>query len=247
MLQKNINGAGGIETKDTPEIYLKYKNSKSNVCIRMCNIVELECECIVNAAKPNLSSGGGVDGAIHKAAEKELKNACKDELKKLALGKLATGDAVSTDSFELKNKYKKTINYIIHTVGPNLNGREEKGVTQKDEQDLKNCYANSLDLAKDSNIHSIDFPAISTFNYKFPTDLAAKLSFAAVKKCLEENNEYKIEIVFSCFDKATHIAYKNAINDKNFFNSLNFEKYEPKSENNNNVHLSAGNASSNNN
>ena len=176
-----------------------------------------------------------------------MKKACKDELKKLNLSQLATGKAVSTDSFELKNKYKKTINYIIHTVGPNLNGCEEKGVTQKDKQDLKNCYANSLDLAKEKNIHSIAFPAISTFNYKFPTDLAAKLSFAAVKEWLEKNNEYKIEIVFSFFDKSTYIAYKNTINDKNFFNSLNFEKYEPKSENNNNVHLSAGNASLNNN
>lgn len=247
MLQKNINGAGGIETKDTPEIYLKYKNFKSNVCIKMCDIVELDCECIVNAAKPNLRGGGGVDGAIHDAAGKELKNACKDELKKLNLGQLATGEAVSTYSFELKNKYKKTIKYIIHTVGPNLNGREEKGVTKKDKQDLKNCYANSLDLAKDKNIHSIAFPAISTFNYKFPTDSAAKLSFVAVKEWLEKNNEYKIEIVFSCFDKATYIAYKNAIDNENFFNSLNFEKYEPKSENNSNVHLLAGNASLSNN
>ena len=207
----------------------------------------MDVKCICNAAKPSFSGGGGIDGAIHKAAEKELKNACKDELKKLALGKLAAGDAVSTDSFELKNKYKKTIKYIIHTVGPNLIGREEKVVTQKDEQDLKNCYTNSLDLAKDKNIHSIAFPAISTFNYKFPTDSATELSFAAVKEWLEKNNEYKIEIVFSCFDKATYIAYKNAINNENFFNSLNFEKYEPKSENNSNVHLSAGNASLNNN
>ena len=246
--KKNINGVGGVETKDTPKIYLKYKKSESNVCIRMCNIVELECECIVNAAKPDLSGGGGVDGAIHDAAGKKLlKKACKDELEKLKLGQLATGKAVSTDSFELKNKYKKTINYIIHTVGPNLNGREGKGATQKDEQDLKNCYANSLDLAKVKNIHSIAFPAISTFNYKFPTDLAAKLSFVAVKEWLEKNNKYKIEIVFSCFDESTYIAYKNAISNESFFNSLNFEKQESKSENNNNVHLSAGNASLNNN
>jgi O-acetyl-ADP-ribose deacetylase (regulator of RNase III) len=155
--------------------------------------VKLDVKCICNAAKPSFSGGSGVDGAIHDAAGKELKNACKDELKKINLGKLATGDAVSTDSFELKNKYKKTIKYIIHTVGPNLNGREEKGVTQKDEQDLKNCYANSLDLAKDKNIHSIDFPAISTFNYKFPTDLAARLSLKAVNEWLNKNNEYKIK------------------------------------------------------
>ena len=69
----------------------------------------------------------------------------------------------------------------------------------------------------------------------------------AVKEWLEKNNKYKIEIVFSCFDESTYIAYKNAISNESFFNSLNFEKQESKSENNNNVHLSAGNASLNNN
>ena len=68
--KKNINGVGGVETKDTPEIYLKYKNSKSNVRIKMCDIVELDCECIVNAAKPNLSGGSGVEALSTKLQKK---------------------------------------------------------------------------------------------------------------------------------------------------------------------------------
>ena len=71
-------------------------------------------------------------------------------------------------------------------------------------------------MAKNNDIHSITFPAISTSIYKFPKDLAAMLSLEAVNEWLNENNEYKIKIVFSCFDKATYSAYKNVIDDKFF-------------------------------
>ena len=181
----------------------------------MGNIVELDCECIVNAAKPDLSGGGAVDGAIHKAAgEKGLKEASKNALSLQHHGKkvLATGEVIITDSLGLRSINKKTIKSIIHTVGPNVKGRVKN---IEDENSLENCYINSLNLAKQKNIHSIAFPAISTYNYGFSQDLAAKLSYEAVTKWLNDNKDYEITVIFCCYEHGTYNEYKKVIdNDK---------------------------------
>ena len=110
-----------IKNEGTPPIYLKYVGDGiregSSIEIKMCNIVELDCECIVNAARPDLSGGGGVDGAIHCAAGWEkLVNASKNALKLNNLNKISAGKVMLTSSCDLINKHKKTIKFIIHTV-----------------------------------------------------------------------------------------------------------------------------------
>ena len=223
----------GEKTKDTPDIFLENKDiTKGKIKIEVGDIVKLKCECIVNAAKPDLSGGGAVDGAIHNAAgKKQLIAASQQALKGQHPGKevLATGEVVITDSLALKTKNEKTIKYIIHTAGPNVKGREKK---IGDEYSRKNCYINSLDLAKQNNIHSIAFPAISTYNYGFSQDLAAELSYEAVTEWLNKNDNYEITVIFCCYEHGTYYAYKKVIDDDkgksgfkvsdNFDNNENF-------------------------
>ncbi len=204
-----------IKNEGTPPIYLKYVGDGiregSSIEIKICDIVELDCECIVNAARPDLSGGGGVDGAIHSAAGWEkLVNASKNALKLNNLNKISAGKVMLTSSCDLINKHKKTIKFIIHTVGPNVSGRRDN-ITVEDKESLKNCYSNCLDLAKNNGIHSIAFPAISTLNYGFPSKLAADLSLEAINEWLGINKDYEIRIILSCFNNRTYMAYKDAI------------------------------------
>ena len=149
------------------------------------DITKIPCDAIVNAANSALSGGGGVDGAIHRAAGPELLAACRK------LGRCATGCAVITPAFLLPAKY------IIHTVGPVWDGGE-KGEPFK----LASCYRESIRLAIEANIKSIAFPAISCGVYRFPIREAAKI---AVKTVTEELENYgsSIEVLFVCFDHKT--------------------------------------------
>ncbi|HLS07748.1 O-acetyl-ADP-ribose deacetylase, partial [Lentibacillus sp.] len=128
------------------------------------DITKLETDAIVNAANGTLMGGGGVDGAIHRAAGKELLEECKRVREEQLNGeKLPTGEAVITSGYNLPAKY------VIHTVGPVWNERDNN----QDEQ-LAKCYWNSLDLAMEKQAISIAFPSISTGVYSFPVDLAAE-------------------------------------------------------------------------
>ncbi len=161
------------------------------IYIDLNDITQLDCDCIVNAANRTLLGGGGVDGAIHRAAGAQLLAECR------TLGGCNTGEAKITKGYNLKAKY------IIHTVGPIYMGRKNES------QLLANCYKNSLDLAKQHNIHSIAFPAISTGVYHYPLDEATKIALSTAINWLKGNADYQINIIFSCFNDKTYQCYLN--------------------------------------
>lgn len=163
------------------------------------DITQSDCECIVNAANCSLLGGGGVDGAIHRAAGEELLKECR------TLGGCRTGEAKITKGYNLKAKY------IIHTVGPVYSGTESDGML------LKSCYINSLELAKQNGIHSVSFPSISTGAYRYPLKEAAIIAVNAVFGWQKENFDYGMKVEFCCFDENTRLLYidtlKEAIKD----------------------------------
>ena len=125
-------------------------------------------ECIVNAANETLLGGGGVDGAIHRAAGPELKVECA------TLGGCHVGEAKITKGYRLKAKY------VIHTVGPRY-------PTQNCRENLARCYTASLELAKENGIHSIVFPAISTGKFSYPKKEACAVAMETVCHWLQQN------------------------------------------------------------
>lgn len=166
---------------------------KEKITIEIGDITKLDCDCIVNAANRSLLGGGGVDGAIHRAAGPDLLKECR------TLHGCETGGAKITKGYKLKAKY------VIHTVGPIYSG------TDRDAELLTNCYRNSLDLAKEYDIHSIAFPAISTGVYGYPLDKAAPVAFATIKNWLAEHENYEMTVTLSCFDQKTCKLYEELL------------------------------------
>jgi len=143
------------------------------------DITKLEVDAIVNAANETLLGGGGVDGAIHRAAGPELLGECR------LLNGCKTGDAKLTKGYNLKAKY------VIHTVGPIWSGGNNN-----EDQLLRSCYLESLDLAVDNEIKSIALPAISTGVYRFPFERASKIAYETVKN-FTGNIELVVFVLFS--------------------------------------------------
>lgn len=152
---------------------------KINIVVK--NIVELEADCIVNAANSELREGAGVCGAIFEAAgRKELALECEK------LEVCAAGKAVITPAFNLKAKY------IIHTVGPYWYGGNNY-----EAETLANCYKSTLELAVENDIHSIVFPLISSGIYMYPLEQAWQIAMENCVEFLHLHNDYDMEITFA--------------------------------------------------
>ncbi|KAG7201937.1 hypothetical protein KM043_004642 [Ampulex compressa] len=153
------------------------------------DITTLEIDAIVNAANSSLLGGGGVDGAIHKAAGPNLKKECA------TLGGCRVGEAKITGGYALPAKY------VIHTVGP-----------QGEKPDkLRECYENSLSLAKENQLRTIAFPCISTGIYGYPQRPAAKVALSTIKKFLLENKDSMDRIIFCLFLKSDKDIYEELL------------------------------------
>lgn len=159
------------------------------------DITKIEVDAIVNAANNTLLGGGGVDGAIHRAAGPELLKECRQ------LNGCATGKAKITKGYKLPAKY------VIHTVGPVWHGGEHD-----EDRLLAACYRNSLFLAVEKGIKTIAFPSISTGAYRFPVKRAARITMLEITDFLNENSSIK-KVFMVCFDQRTMEAYVEALKE----------------------------------
>lgn len=167
-----------------------YQNEKSQIRIVKGSVVDMHVDAIVNAANSSLLGGGGVDGAIHRAAGPGLLEECRK------LNGCRCGEAKITGAYNIKHA-----KHIIHTVGPIYSG------SPQDAELLASCYRNSLNLALESGCSSIAFPGISTGVYGYPIEEAAKVSLDAVLGWFDEHSDVTMEVYFCCFRDSELDAY----------------------------------------
>jgi O-acetyl-ADP-ribose deacetylase (regulator of RNase III) len=153
------------------------------------DITKLKVDAIVNAANTSLLGGGGVDGAIHRAAGPELLDECRQ------LNGCPTGEAKITKG------YKLPACWVIHTVGPRWHGGQ-----RNEEELLANCYRNSMTLAEKHRLRSIAFPSISTGAYGFPIERASRIALTEIQKFLDGNTSVETVIAI-CFGKQDYQVY----------------------------------------
>jgi O-acetyl-ADP-ribose deacetylase (regulator of RNase III) len=161
----------------------------------VADITTLDVDAIVNAANSGLSGGGGVDGAIHRAAGPDLAPAAR------AAGPCRTGHAVMTPGFRLRARH------VIHAVGPVWRGGDHG-----EDAALASCYATSLALAGDASLSSVAFPAISTGIYGFPKERAARIAHATVRRELPAHASLE-RVIFCCFSEADAAIHRGLLGE----------------------------------
>ena len=159
--------------------------------VETVDITTLRVDAIVNAANESLLGGGGVDGAIHRAAGPELLAECR------TIGGCRTGEAVITGGYRLP------ANCVIHTVGPVW-----RGGGRGEAELLRACYRNCMNLAAETGLKCLAFPAISTGVYRFPKRAAAQIAVAEVRSAAVTSVS---EVIFACFDAETARVYEEAL------------------------------------
>lgn len=170
---------------------LKPNASKNEIVYLVGDITTLAVDAIVNAANRSLLGGGGVDGAIHRAAGRELLAECR------TLGGCETGAAKLTKGYHLPARY------VIHTVGPVYSG------STSDAQLLRSCYWNSLELARAHGLHTIAFPAISIGVYGYPKEAAAEIALMTIREWFEAHPDAGMRVSIVSFSTQDDEIYQN--------------------------------------
>jgi O-acetyl-ADP-ribose deacetylase (regulator of RNase III) len=186
-----LNRLAGIRSHMATEILTT--DWQQRVEVVQGDITQQAVDAIVNAANESLLGGGGVDGAIHRAAGPQLLEECRK------LGGCQTGQAKITQGYNLSAKW------VIHTVGPVWQGGQ-----QHEDELLAKCYQNSLALAVQHSVRTIAFPAISTGVYRFPLDRATQIAVTEVKTFLIQNSSVE-QVRFVCFGEATYQCYLDVV------------------------------------
>ena len=209
-LQEELKSKNITNVEDIRTIKEQYHNcnivNTDKICLWQGDITKLKIDSIVNAGNSQglgcfLPNHNCIDNAIHSASGTQLRLECNKIMQEI--GELQTGRAFITKGYNLPAKY------VIHTVGPII----YENVTDKEILELKSCYINSLDLAKEHNIKTIAFPCISTGEFRFPKELASKIAIETVKEYLDTNEKYFERIIFNVFSEEDYKIYLNNLGE----------------------------------